>query len=151
MASDFCFPLLNLSWTQHIKPLPCWHADTVEWWWFFNVMKVLYSLFCIGLQVKDSWKRWTVNNKVSDSKMTWVYPQSSVQFSSVAQSCPTLQPRESQHARPPCPSPTPRVHPNPYPLRQWCHPTISSSVVPFFSCPQSFRASGSFKRVSSLH
>ena len=65
-------------------------------------------------------------------------------FSSVAQSCLTLQPHELQHTRPPCPSPTPRVHPNPCPLSQWCHPTISSSVVPF-SCPQSFPASGSFQ------
>ena len=53
-------------------------------------MKVLYSLFCMGLRVKDNWKRWTVNNKVSDSKMTQVYPQSSVQFSPVVQSCLTL-------------------------------------------------------------
>ena len=56
----------------------------------------------------------------------------------------SLQPHESQHARPPCPSPTPRVHPKPCPLSQWCHPTISSSVIPFSSCPQSFPASGSF-------
>ena len=56
----------------------------------------------------------------------------------------SLRARELQHARPPCPSPTPGVHPNPCPLSQWCHPTISSSVVPFSSCPQSFPASGSF-------
>ena len=55
-----------------------------------------------------------------------------------------VRPHGPQHTRPPCPSPTPRVHPNPCPLSQWCHPTISSSVVPFFSCPQSFPASGSF-------
>ena len=58
----------------------------------------------------------------------------------------SLRPHEPQHARPPCPSPTPRVHPNPCPLCQWCHPTISSSVVPL-SCPQSFPASGSFQIV----
>ena len=68
-----------------------------------------------------------------------------IQFSSVAQSCPTLWPREPQHTRPPCPSPTPGVHPNPCTLSQWCHPSISSSVVPFSSCPQSFPASGSFQ------
>ena len=68
----------------------------------------------------------------------------SVQFSSVAQSCLTLQPHRLQHTRPTCPSPTPGVYPNSYPLSQWCHPTISSSVIPFFSCPQSFPASGSF-------
>ena len=56
----------------------------------------------------------------------------------------SLRPHEPQHARPPSPSPTPRVHPNPCPLSRWCHPTISSSVFPFSSCPQSFPASGSF-------
>ena len=67
----------------------------------------------------------------------------SVQFSRSLVS-DSLQPHEPQHARPPCPSPTPRVYPNSCPLSQWCHPTISSSVVPF-SCPQSFPASGSFQ------
>ena len=56
----------------------------------------------------------------------------------------SLQPHESQHARPPCPSPTPRVHSNSRPSSQWCHPAISSSVVPSTSCPQSLPASGSF-------
>ena len=50
-----------------------------------------------------------------------------------------------QHAKPPCPSPAPRVHPNSCPLSWWCHPTVSSSVVPFSSCPQSFPASGSLQ------
>ena len=66
-------------------------------------------------------------------------------FNTVAQSRPTLWPHEPQHARPPCPSPTPGVHPNLCPLSWWCHPTISSSFVPFFSCPQSFPASGAFQ------
>ena len=56
----------------------------------------------------------------------------------------SLRPHEPQHARPPCPSPTPGVYPNSCPLSQWCHPTISSSVIPFSSCSQSFPASGSF-------
>ena len=68
----------------------------------------------------------------------------SVLFSSVAQSCPTLRPHESQHARPPCPSPTPRAHSNSRPSSRWCHPAISSSVVPFSSCPQSLPALESF-------
>ena len=68
---------------------------------------------------------------------------SSVQFSRSVVSN-SLQPHESQHARPPCPSPTPGVHPNPRPSSQWCHPAISSSVVPFSSCPQSLPASESF-------
>ena len=68
---------------------------------------------------------------------------SSVQFScSVMSDC--LWPQEPQHARPPCPSPTTGVHPNLCPFSRWCHPTISSSVIPFSSCPQSFPASGSF-------
>ena len=69
---------------------------------------------------------------------------SSVQFSSVSQSCPTLQPHESQHTKPPCPSPTPRVHSDSRSSNQWCHPAISSLVIPFFSCPQSLPASKSF-------
>ena len=57
----------------------------------------------------------------------------------------SLWPHEPQHARPPCPSPTPGIHPDSRPSSQWCHPAISSSVVPFSSCPQSFPASGSFQ------
>ena len=68
----------------------------------------------------------------------------SVQFNSVIQSCPTLRPHGLQHARHPCPSPTPGVDSNSCPLNRWCHPTILSSVVPFSSCLQSFPASGSF-------
>ena len=68
----------------------------------------------------------------------------SVQFSHSVVS-DSLRHHEPQHARPPCPSPTPGVHRNPCPLCQWCHPTISTSVVPFSSCPQSFPASGSFQ------
>ena len=61
---------------------------------------------------------------------------SSVQFSRSVMS-DSLRPHESQHTRPPCPSPTPRVHSDSRPLSQWCHPAISSSVFPFSSCPQS--------------
>ena len=56
----------------------------------------------------------------------------------------SLWPHELQHARPPCPSPTPRVHSDSRPSSQWCHPAISSSVIPFSSCPQSLPASESF-------
>ena len=71
------------------------------------------------------------------------YIFSSVQFSRSVVS-DSLRLRESQHTRPPCPSPTPRVHLNSRPSSQWCHPAISSSVVPFSSCLQSLPASGSF-------
>ena len=68
---------------------------------------------------------------------------SSVQFSRSVVS-DSLPPHESQHTRPRCPSPTPGVHSDSWPLSQWCHPAISSSVVPFSSCPQSLPASRSF-------
>ena len=67
-----------------------------------------------------------------------------VQFSGSVVS-DSLQSHEPQHARPPCSSPTPGVYPHPCPLSWWCHPTISSSVIPFSSCPQSFSASESFQ------
>ena len=69
---------------------------------------------------------------------------SSVQFTGSVMS-DSLWPHEPQHARPPCTSPILEVHPNPCPSSQWCHPTISSSVIPFSSCPQSFPAPGSFQ------
>ena len=72
------------------------------------------------------------------------YSLSSIQFSDSVMS-DSLQPHELQHARPPCPSPTPGAYPNSCPLSQRCHPTISSSVVPFSFCPQSFPALGSFQ------
>ena len=74
----------------------------------------------------------------------WVHSEfSSVQFSHSVVS-DSLQPHESQHARPSCPSPTPGGYPNSCPSSWWCHPVISSSVVPFSSCPQSLPAWGSF-------
>ena len=72
-----------------------------------------------------------------------IVENSSVQFSHSVVS-DSLQPHESQHARPPCPSPSPGVHSVSHPLSPWCHPAISCSVVPFSSCPQSLPASESF-------
>ena len=63
----------------------------------------------------------------------------------------SLRPHEVQHARPPCPSPTPGVHSNSCSSSRWCHPAISSSVIPFSSCPQSLPASGFFQWVNSSH
>ena len=76
-------------------------------------------------------------------RLQLIFSFSSVQFSHSLVS-DSLRPHELQHARPPCPSPTPGVCSDSCPLSQWCHPTISSSVVPFSSCPQSFSALGSF-------
>ena len=66
------------------------------------------------------------------------------QLSSVSAMSHSLRPHESQQARPPCPSPTPGVYSHSCPSSRWCHPAISSSVIPFSSCPQSLPASGSF-------
>ena len=76
--------------------------------------------------------------------------QRSVKFSHSVVSN-SLQPHELQHARPHCPSPTPGAHPNPCPSSQWCHITISSSVVPFSSCPNLSWHQGLFQRVNSSH
>ena len=95
-------------------------------------------------------RKWMLTEHIfATEKKTngWAWPflpnVSSVQFSR-SFVFDSLWPHESQQTRPPCPSPTPRVHPNPCPLSQWCHPTISSCVIPFSSCPQSLPTSGSF-------
>ena len=92
--------------------------------YFLNLLRwYVGSVFCVDL------KMWGII---------------SIQFSpSVVSS--SLQPHEAQHTRPPCPSPAPGVYPNSCPLSRWCHLTISSSVVPFSSCLQSFPTSGSFQ------
>ena len=97
----------------------------------------------------DRGARWATVYRATKSQ-TWLTHNTHtyiVQFSSVQFNCSVvsyyLWPHGLQHARPPCPSPTARVYSNSSPLSRWCHPTISSSVVPFFSCLQSFPASGS--------
>ena len=107
----------------------------------------LQSRMELGKQ--DSWLLgpellWADLRKVISTIRLWIFSSFS-QFSSVAQSYLTLRPHGPQHARPPCPSPTPGVHSDSHPSSQWCHPAISSSVVPFSSCPQSLPASGSFQ------
>ena len=82
---------------------------------------------------------WTEIEKGKGS----IYP--SVQFSSVTQLCLNLWDPMDCSKPSPCPSPTPRVYSNSYPLSRWCHPTILSSVIPFSSCLRSFPASGSFQ------
>ena len=83
--------------------------------------------------------------------MTWKQHESAIQFSLVAVVSDSLRPHGLQHARPSCPSPTPGACSNSCPLSWWCHPTISSSVIPFSSCLQSFQHQGLFKWVSSSH
>ena len=81
---------------------------------------------------------------IAYSSLCYAVIPCSIQFSHSVVS-DSLWPHELQHARPPCPSPTPGVYPNSCLLSQWCHPTISFSVLPFSSCPQSFPASGTFQ------
>ena len=88
-------------------------------------------------------RNWLKFYKRSNCSGTLCHSTRSVQFSRSVVS-DSLRPHESQNTRPPCPSPTPSVYPNSCPLSRWCHPAISSSVVPFSSCPQSFPASESF-------
>ena len=95
--------------------------------------------------VGEDWTELNLYN-ITKNKQYKIHlqPIPSVQFScSVVSS--SLRPHESQHTRPPCPSPTPGVHADSCPLSPWCHPAISSSVVPFSSCPQSLPASESFQ------
>ena len=97
--------------------------------------------------MESKWKQHTAVDVTGDRSKVWCWKEkyciSSVQFShSVVPD--SLRPHESQHARPPCPSPSPRVHSDSRQWSQWCHPAISSSVVLFSSCPQSLPASESF-------
>ena len=97
---------------------------------FFGVTSAKILLILISVRLLPMFSSWNF----MDSGVTVHFSCSVVSDS--------LWPHEPQHIRPPCPSPTLRVHPNPCPLSQWCHLAISSSVVPFSSCPQLFPASG---------
>ena len=104
----------------------------------FKTISLPVSLCCCSYRNR-SYKIWGKVFKGIGFMTVWL----SVQFSrSVV--CDSLRPHESQHARPPCPSPTPGVHSDSCPSSQWYHPAISSSVVPFSSCPKSLPASESF-------
>ena len=107
------------------------------WWWSFIKSRLFVCIL------------WHQNNSVLEEIYwaSWFF--SSVQFNHSAVS-DSLQPHESQHARPPCLSSAPRVCPNSCPLSQWCHPTILSSVIPFSSYLQSFPTWG-FSNESALH
>ena len=126
-----------------------------------NPPSIMYTLlYSKQITNKDLLHTWNSTPCYVPAWMGGGFGGETVQFSRSVVS-DSLWPHELQHTRPPCPSPTPRVYPNPcWWLSQWCHPTISSSVVPFSSCPQSFPASGSFQmrrmdthiwRAESLH
>ena len=107
-------------------------------WQLFNKHYKVFKNLTLCHRAKSCKQFWNVS-----TFLCFQVAISSVQFSHSVVS-DSLQPHESQHARPPCPSPTPRVHSDSRPLSRWCHPVISSSVVPFSSCPQSLPASESF-------
>ena len=110
---------------------------------FVNATTLFYFSNIFDLWIK--YYRYLTDETPYITFHKWI---SLVQFSSSVVS-DHLWPHESQHAKPPCPSPTPGVHSNSCPSSQWCHPAISSFVVPFSSCPQSIPESGSF-RMSQL-
>ena len=115
----------------------CWrgyekNGTLLHCWWQCKLVQPLWKIWGLFKQLKT---------ELQDDLQS--HSWASVQFSHSVVS-DSLQPRESQHARPPCPSPTPGVHPDLHPSSQLCHPAISSSVIPFSSCPQSLPASESF-------
>ena len=111
-----------------------WHMD--QGW---SQSSSIAGSFTCQCQARALWSLCScLNSQTNKNRETY-----SVQFSCSVVS-DSLPPHESHHARPPCPSPTPGVHSNSCPSSRWCHPAISSSVVPFSSCPQSLPASGSF-------
>ena len=117
----------------------------VSWWCMFHLLPSPPTGFPCGSAAKESACNAGDVGSTPGLGKSPGEGKRSIQFSSVAQSCPTLcDPHGLQHTRPPCPSPTPSVYSDSCPLSRWCHPTLSSSVIPFF-CLQSFPASGSFQ------
>ena len=106
-------------------------------------VQLFITLCTVACKLLGPWDFPGKNTAEGCHKDCTLYMYVSVQFSSV-QSLSRVWPHDLQHARPPCPSPTTGDHSNSCPLSQWCHPAISSSVVPFSSCPQSLPASESF-------
>ena len=121
--------------------------ENTEWSHFHENSKIVKFIEVASRMVvaRHGGTKFQLWKWVDSSDLTYINMTiSSVQFSHSVVSN-SLRPHEPPHARPPCPSPTPGVHTNPCPLSQWCHPTISSSVVPFSSCPQPFPTLGSFQ------
>ena len=117
-----------------------WRSETVisTWHSWFSVCGNTKN-FSFFFFLRKCWQTGALLCRWNKTTTNWV-KNDSVQFShSVVSDC--LRPHELQYARPPCPSPTPGVHSDSHPSSQWCHPAISSSVVPFSSCPQSLPAS----------
>ena len=103
------------------------------------------SLVCfVYCYIPSTWNSFYIHKKMSNKYLLNEFINKSVVQFSLSVVSDSSRPHESQHARTPCPSPTPGVHWDSRPSSQWCHPAISSSVIPFSSCPQSLPASESF-------
>ena len=127
----------------------CWSFSTQgPAWWFYPTSCLK---FFVGFPLHWCWNLEITMLSVRSCMIPLLlllilsHLSTAFQFTSVSVVSDSLRPHESQHTRPPCLSPALGVYPNSCSLSQWCHPTISSSVVPFSSCPQSFPASGSFQ------
>ena len=119
-----------------------WPHGTAVFWLALKVQFSSVQFSCSVIEPKELLSP-TLCDPTTTAPQASLGSVQSVQFSHSVVSH-SLQPHELQHIRPPCPSPTPGVYSNSCPSSQWCYPAISSSVVPFSSCPQSLPASGSF-------
>ena len=135
-----CVWLFATTWTAACQaPLSMGFSRQEYWAGFHRILQRIFPTQRLNLHLLCLLHcRWILYHCA-----TWEAQIASVQFSHSVMSN-SLKPHELQHPRPPCPSPTPGVRTNPCPLSQWCRPTISSSVIPFSSCPQSLPASESF-------
>ena len=132
----FCFgsiPLFFLELFLHWSPVACWPPNDLGSSPFSVLSFCLFILF-MEFSRQEYWSVLPFPSPVDHilSELSTMTHPSSVQFSRSVVSN-SLQPHESQHTRPPCPSPTPRVHSDSHPSSRWCHPAISSSVIPFSS------------------
>ena len=134
-----------------VKPSQPWHLGIWQVLMYLNNLSQVWDvLICFLYKFVVVLNNLVIINTRVNEVNIYLWIISSVHFSRSVVS-DSLQPREPQHARPPCPSPTPGIHPNPCPWSRWCHLTISSSVIPFSSCPQSLPASGSFPMSQLFH
>ena len=155
MRPEVCTPFHSLLISlQKVKRLGAGTGSSLGFIHHPEQILCYFQLFSLGKSRATGWVgsgTWRGHGTTS-KRITWPKDRTWTQFSSVTQSCPTLcDPHGLQHARLPCPSPTPGVYSNSYTLSWWCHSTFSSSVIPFSSHLQSFPESGSFQWVSSSH
>ena len=133
---------------------------TFNWTYIVRALSYSYMETLRNLESEREEILYIIQPRISQTSVVemlslWFLPYFSTTFISAQFSLSvmsdSLQPHESQHARPPCPSPTPRVYSNSCPSSRWCHPAISSSVIPFSSCPQSLQHQGLFQWVNTSH